>query len=580
MDKPILIAVLAIAVLLVFGIVTRSPEPPAAQKLAPLDSGQFVITQGDKTLGTEDYSLLYGKGTGYMLLSQVSLTAGQAQETLAQQYQLGPDFGLVFYQVGIQVQSESVIASAQPQEGGIHLVLQRGGQTTSADVAQTKNALVLDNNLTSPYVLLLLAAESGAIDRDFTALIPQIPRSLPAHLDGPNTETFTSGSDTYEGRVYTLQVGDASMTLLAYKGHLVALFYPARGVEAVNVDLFPKGISLAPTTSSSDDLMAGAVNQEITFVSGAVTLSGTLTLPEDATGPVPGVLLLAGSGPVDRNENAPGEKTDILNTLAGALARAGIGSLRYDKRGIGESGGSYATSSMDDLVSDAQAALSTLKNTPGINADRIFVLGHSEGGILGPILAANDPSIGGLILLAAPAHPLDWIIRGQVERLAQAAGLSDAQVQAALAQEDQYLAFVRGSHGNWSDYTFDELKAAMPWLTEALYAQYQATPLSWLREHFAHNPLDTIRKVTCPVLIIQGEKDFQVPASEADLLAAALRDAGNTGCTLDVLPDLNHLMRTHPEQPNLSYRHLDAPVDSRVVQAVTQWVVSHRVLTE
>jgi len=580
MEKSILIAVLAIAVLLFFGIVTRTPETPAAQKLAPLDSGRFVITQGDTKLGTEDYSLLYGKGTGYMLLSQVGLTVGQGQETLAQQYQVTPDFGLIFYQVGIQVQSESVIASAQPEQGGIHLMMQQGGQTKSADVAQTKNALVLDNNLTSPYVLLLLAAQSGAIDRDFTALIPQIPRSLPAHLDGPNTETFTSGSDTYDGQVYTLQLGDASMTLLAYKGHLVALFFPARGVEAVNVDLFPKGVSLGPTSSSSDALLAGAVEREISFGSGAISLSGTLTLPEDATGPVPGVLLLAGSGPVDRNENATGEKTDILNTLAGALARAGIGSLRYDKRGIGKSGGSYETASMDELVSDAHAALSALKNAPGINPDRIFVLGHSEGGIIGPMLAAQDPSIAGLLLLAAPAHPLDWIIRGQLERVTRAAGFNDAQVQAALAQEDQYLAFVRQSHGNWSDYTFDELKQAMPWLTQEKLAQLAATSLSWLREHFAHNPLDTIRQVSCPVLILQGEKDFQVPSSEASLLANALRDAGNTGVTLDVLPNLNHLMRAHPEEPNLTYRHLDSPVDSRVVQAVTQWVVSHRVLAE
>ncbi len=579
MEKSILIAVLAIAVLLFFGLYSKTPEAPAAQKLAPLDSGHFVIQQGNTQLGAEDYTLLYGKGTGYMLLSQVTLAVGKTKETLAQQYQLTPDFGLVFYQVGIQVQSESVIASAQPEKGGIHLAMQQGGQTKSVDVPQTKNALVLDNNLTSPYVLLLLAAQSGAIDRDFTALIPQIPRSLPAHLNGPNTETFTSGSDTYEGRVYTLQLGDASMTLLAYKGHLVALFFPARGVQAVNIDLFPKGISLSPTASKSSDLMTGAVEKDITFQSGAITLSGTLTLPENATSSVPGVLLLAGSGPVDRNENAPGEKTDILNTLAGALARAGIGSLRYDKRGIGKSGGIFATASMDELVSDARAALSALSTAQGIDPSRLFVLGHSEGGIFGPMLAAQDKSLAGLILLAAPAHPLDWIIREQIERIDKASGLSDAQVQAALAQEDQYLAFVRGSQGNWADYTFDELKQAMPWLTQESYTQLAATSLSWLREEFAHNPLDTIRQVTCPVLVLQGEKDIQVPSSEAGLLASALKEAGNADVTLDVLPNLNHLMRYHPEEPNLTYRHLDAPVDPRVVQAVTQGVVAHSAKT-
>jgi pimeloyl-ACP methyl ester carboxylesterase len=575
MEKSILIAVLAIAVLLFFGFVGRTPQETAAQKLAPLDSGRFVIQQGDIRVGTEDYSLLYGKGTGYMLLSQVTLSVGKTQETLAAQYQLTPDFGLVFYQAGIQVQSESIIASAQPENGGIRLARQQGGQTKSVDVGQTKNALVLDNNLTSPYVLLLLAAESHAIDRDFTALIPQIPRSLPAHLDGPNTETFTSGSDTYDGQVYMLQLGDATMTLLAYKGHLVALFFPSRGVEAVNTDLFPKGVSLAKTTSKASDLLAGAVEKDVTFQSGAVTLAGTLTLPQNAAGPVPGVLLLAGSGPVDRNENAPGEKTDVLNTLAGALARAGIGSLRYDKRGIGKSGGTYGTESFEDLVADAQAAFETLSTEPGIDPSRLFVLGHSEGGIIGPMLAAKDSDVKGLVLLAAPAHPLDWIIREQVEAIDTSAGMTQAQIQAALAGEDQYLAFVRGSHGNWSDYTFDELKQAMPWLTQEKATQLAATSLTWLRQEFAHNPLETIRQVTCPVLILQGEKDIQVPSSEAGLLASALKEAGNTSVTTDVLPDLNHLMRHQTEAPNLTYRHLDEPVDPRVVQAVTQWIADH-----
>ncbi|HHR85749.1 MAG TPA: alpha/beta fold hydrolase, partial [Candidatus Acetothermia bacterium] len=252
-------------------------------------------------------------------------------------------------------------------------------------------------------------------------------------------------------------------------------------------------------------------------------------------------------------------KTNVFRQLAVALAKAGIGSLRYDKRGVGRSEGVFANVSMDDLVADARAALSTLRSSSGIDPTRVFLLGHSEGGILAPIIAADNNDLGGIVLLAAPAHSLDWIIRKQIEQTNRDMGKSDDEVQMALAQEDQYLDFVRNSSGDWSDYTFDQLKEAMPWLTQEKYIQIKMLSLSWLRQHFHHDPIETTKKVRCPVLIVQGEKDYQVPSSEADLLATTLKEAGNAEVTVDLIPDLNHLMRYHPEQPNLTYRHLDEP---------------------
>ena len=113
----------------------------------------------------------------------------------------------------------------------------------------------------------------------------------------------------------------------------------------------------------------------------------------------------------------------------------------------------------------------------------------------------------------------------------------------------------------------------MPWLTEEAAIQLKSTPLSleWLREHYLDEPADMIRVVGVPVLLINGEKDAQVPASEAGLLDELLREGGNEDVAAVVLPDLNHLLRHHPEEPNLVYRHLDEPVDPRVIDAVTEW---------
>ena len=456
---------------------------------------------------------------------------------------------------------------------GLHMETRVGTAQQQADVPG-KHVVILDNNLISHYVVLFLGLQAGAIPSQFTAAVPQALLSLPAKLDDPVQITFTSADKSYDGQRYDLHLGDLVIIMLSYQGKLVGVINDAQGVNAYNAQAFPSGIAL-PGVPAPEATTEGAVEKNVTFTSGNLTLDGTLTLPAGATGPVPGVLFIAGSGPVDRDENAAGLKTDVFRQLAAALAKAGIGSLRYDKRGVGQSGGVFADVSMEDLVADARAALNTLESSAGIDPQRIFILGHSEGGIIAPMIAAGNSDLSGIVLLAAPAHSLDWIIRGQIERLNRDAGKTEEQVQAALAQEDQYLNFVRGSTGDWSNYTFDQLKKAMPWLTQQKYVQIKAFSLSWLRQHFHHDPIATIKKVTCPVLIIQGENDYQVPSGEANLLSSALSEAGNTDVTVDKLPDLNHLMRHHPEKPNLTYRHLDEPVDQRVLDAVTGWITSH-----
>ncbi len=569
MAKTILIALALIAgILAVMFLQPHRPEPvPSAQEL--LAMGQFVVEQNGNRIITEDYTLAYTESAGYILVSQARLEQGKVEATFAQQYQLNPDFSLSFYQLGVDIQSASQIVSAQPRGKGLRMEVRAGDQVRTHDVPDWTDTFILDNNLVTQYQLLIMAIEAERLDRDFTALVPQALLEIPAHLDGPNRVTFTSEGADYEGKLYTLRLGDLSIDLITYNARLAALFNPAQGTIAYDASLFPHGISYPGSAATAP--ARAAKEREVTFQSGGVTLAGTLALPA-GDGPFPAVLLIVGSGPVDRNEDMPGFNSDVTAQIAASLAKAGIASLRYDKRGVGKSGGEFKIASLTDFVSDARAALAFLRDQPALDPSRIFVLGHSEGGIIAPILAADDPTIAGLILLAAPAHSLDYIIRHQIEELNRAAGKSDEEVQSALKQEDQYLEFVRESHGQWSDYTFEQLKAAMPWLTQETLPQLTSLPLPWLREHFHHDPLETIKDVSCPVLIIQGEKDFQVPPGEADLLAGALRAAGNTDVTVDLFPDLNHLMRHHPEAPNLTYRHLDEPVDQRVLDAIVGWI--------
>ena len=573
MSKIILIVAAVIA-----GILAVMLLAPVHHATRPhqelLGMGKFVVNQNGATIITENYSLVYTPKDGYILISQAKVSAGNNKATLAQQYQLTPGFSLAFYQLAVETQSASQIVSAQPRGATLHLEVRAGKQVQTRDIPNRNTTFILDNNLVSQYQLLIMAARAEKLNRTFTAVVPQALLTLPAHLDGPDQIAFTSNGKPYSGKRYTLTLGDLSITIIMYNGHLAALFNPAQHVTAYDQTMFPHGVTYNAATSANRPATSSNAGREeaVTFTSGGVTLAGTLELPATGTGPFPAVLMIAGSGPVDRNENAPGLRTDILSQLAAAFATHGIASLRYDKRGVGQSGGDFKTASLDDFVADARAALAYLRGRAQVDPNHIFILGHSAGGIIGPMIAANDHKLAGLILLAAPAHPLDYIIRHQIEELNRAAGKTDAQVNAALAQEDQFLNFVRDSHGNWSDYTFAQLKTAMPWLTKDRLPQLTATSLAWLRENFHHDPLKTIAQVACPVLIIQGEKDFQVPATEATMLAQALHAAGNSDVTLDVLPNLNHLMRYQTEAPNLTYRHLDQPVDPRVIDAVTNWI--------
>ena len=577
LEKAVLIVFAIIGASFLYGLVTPTPitEPVLAQEEL-IEAGRFVVEQGGKQLLEESYTLFFAAEEGYMLISQTRAPTLGDSVTLAQQYQLDPGFTPIAYHVAVDASSGLQIASAQWSNLVVHMELLTSEGAQSANVLRTSNEIILDNNLISQYVLLILAMKAGEIERDFTAIVPQALSSFASHLDEPSVVEFTSGGKQYEGGLYRLHIGDLLVLMVIHGGRLAGLQIPQQAICAYNALLFPKGISLG-LEGTADVIPSGIEEHEVTFNSNGITLTGTLTLPAHAPKPVPAVLFVHGSGPVDRNENAPGLETNIFRDLARSLSQAGIASLRYDKRGTGESEGVFSDSSMNDLLADARIALSALQACDKIDRHSCFLIGHSEGGIVAPIIGSEGNDLAGIVIIAGAAHSLDVIIRGQVERLNRGSGMSENQLQTMLEQEDQYLSFVRRSTGEWSSYSFAELKKAMPWLTEEKYHEVTALSLTWLREHFQHDPLATIAQVSCPVLIIQGEKDLQIPAKEAKLLAAGLAGGGNSDVTLDIFPDLNHLLRYHPEEPNLLNRHLDSLIDLRVTTAITTWLLDHNV---
>jgi alpha-beta hydrolase superfamily lysophospholipase len=535
-----------------------------------VDAGHFVLERDGAVLLDETYTLLFHPVDGYMLLSQSVLTAGDQVVSLSQQTQYDRDFLPIFYHLAADTPSGPQIVSAQMGLAGLTMEVRVGSSSQAVEVPDAGDLALLDNNLIGQYAVLLMAIRSEAIDRKFTAAIPQALLSLPAKADGPNTVEFTSGGETFEGQQFDVQLGDTRIELIEFDGHLAGLFNRTQNTIGYDVSLFPEGIEIV---SEEEARVEGVDEREIAFASDGLTLYGTLALPAEGDGPFPAALFLHGSGPVDRDGNAAGLEMGAYRQLAHALARAGIASFRFDKRGVGESDGDSSLASRTDLLSDARAAFEGLQSQPEVDPTKCILIGHSEGAYLAPILAVEDETVAGIVLLSGAARSLDMITRWQVETLLRQRGVDGEALGAAMAQQDQYTAFVETSEGGWDDYTVEQMQEAMPWLTEEAALQLKATPLSlaWLREHYLDEPTETIGAVDAPVLIVNGEKDAQVPSSEAALLEEILAEGGNEDVAVIVLPDLNHLLRNHPEEPNLVYRHLDEPVDPRVLDAVTGW---------
>ena len=549
-------------------IETEEPEPDVDREL--VEACHFVLEREGAVLLDESYTLFFHPVDGYMLLSQSELTIGDQSISLSQQTQYDRDFLPIFYHLAADTPSGPQIVSAQMGVAGLTMEVRVGSLPETVEVPVAEDLAVLDNNLIGQYAVVLMAIRAEALDREFTAAVPQALLSLPARVDGPNSVVFRSADETFEGKRFDLHLGDTTVLLIEYDGRLAGLLNRTQDTIGYDVSLFPDGIEIELEEGRG---IEGGDEREVAFASDGLALYGTLALPSEGDGPFPAALFLHGSGPVDRNGNAPGLEMDAYRQLAHGLARAGIASFRFDKRGVGESEGESSLASRSDLLSDIRAAFEGLQSQPEIDPMRCVLIGHSEGAYLAPMLAVENETVAGIVLFAGAARALDAITRWQVETLLRQQGLEGDALDAALAQQDEYIAFVEGSEGELSDYTVDALRSELPWLTEEAATQLKSTPLSlsWLREHYTDEPADTIRAVTVPVLIVSGEKDAQVPASEAAMLEEILREGGNEDVTAVVLPDLNHLLRHHPEEPNLVYRHLDEPIDPRVLDTLVDW---------
>ena len=321
---------------------------------------------------------------------------------------------------------------------------------------------------------------------------------------------------------------------------------------------------------------------------GGHSLAGVLSIPE-GKGPFPGVILVSGSGPQDRDEQLLGHKPFLV--LGDHLTRKGIAVLRYDDRGVGKSTGDFAAGTSDDFADDALAAVTFLAGRPEINPKQVGIIGHSEGGLIAPMVAAASPVPTFIVLLAGPGMPGADLLVLQGRLISEASG---AKPEDAARNAEASRTIMQMFRDNKPD---DEIRAALLKILQAELAlepttkdkpaeertklanetatqQMMTMSSPWMRRFLQIDPTVALRKVKVPVLALNGEKDLQVPPKENLAgIASALKAAGNTSVTTKELPGHNHLFQTSKTGAPSEYADLEETFAPAALEAVTAWIL-------
>lgn len=509
---------------------------PATQQGGRETIAAYVFLVGDDTLGVERYTRTPSRLTGDVAL--------RGQPRLVYDVPVVGDtaFGpmsLVVYAPGASADAAPIQRAMITMMGDTALAeVIVNGSSRLQKIASQANALPMVNQSAAMFELAVARWQgAGRSTVHFPIFFTAGGQTLPATMTA-----VTSDSVEMEiGPQHSSMVVDSA-------GRVIRIHTPSQRLTIVRVTgEAARGISLAkPDYSAPADAPYRALEVTVPTPEGH-TLAGTLTLPIAASGRVPAVVTITGSGAQDRDEYiafVPGYRP--FRQVADTLGRRGIAVLRLDDRGYGGSGGDAATATTADFANDIRAAVAWLRERPEIDPARIALVGHSEGGMIAPMVAATDSSLAGIVIMAGPAKSLGEII--------------PYQIRYAVDHDTSFAPSARDSVYQAQKAMFDSTAARSPWMQFGL----------------PYDPLPTARQVSVPVLIMQGATDRQVTAEQADVLATAIRSGGNTDVTVHLLPEHNHLFLPDPDGNPAGYVRLAVSrLGPETLGPIADWLVAH-----
>lgn len=332
------------------------------------------------------------------------------------------------------------------------------------------------------------------------------------------------------------------------------------------------------------------VEREVQFasLSPGIRVAGALTIPP-GDGPHPAVVLISGSGAQDRDESIAGHRPFLV--LADHLTRRGYAVLRTDDRGIGASTGRILDASLEDLADDVHGALRFLRSQPMIDAGRVGLLGHSEGGYVAPLVASRDTAVRFLVLMAGPAVSGRSLLLAQHTALLRTAGESGQAVRVDSSMlhavfdvidrrpnAEDLGPMVDSAMVRWlRGLPTEDRRIALTKLQQRSAAQDSASialwSSTWFRSFYFHEPTHTLGAIRRPVLALFGERDLQVPAAQnVDAIRRLFTGSRAGWLSTGVLPSLNHLMQPSATGLLEEYRQIETTIAPVVLDTITSWL--------
>jgi pimeloyl-ACP methyl ester carboxylesterase len=384
------------------------------------------------------------------------------------------------------------------------------------------NSILLPNAFYSPYEALAAQLKNAASGSTLPAFILPIG-SVVLRVGDSTTEQIQTATRLITARKTRVTASSPGTTLDFTiwgdeNGRLLEMTAPAQGLDVARTDI--------ASVSSRHIAISRPNDEQIRIPAIGFTLAGTLSRPAAAaTTPRPAVILTAAAGPLDRDALTAG--IPILGQLAGALADAGFIVLRYDKRGVGQSGGRTEVASLGDFSDDQRAAVKFLASRKDVDNKRIAVVGHGEGGLVSLLSAAKEKRIAAVVLVATSGMSGADLVLAQQQRALGKSNLSDAEKQARIDMQKKINEAAITGKG------LDALTASVR--RQIDNAEFQSV--------LASDPAKLVANVKQPILIVQGERDTEVAPTNADRLETLAR-ARKQPAAVDVvkIPGVNHLM--------------------------------------
>lgn len=438
-------------------------------------------------------------------------------------------------------------------------LVQQGSTARNLTVSTEAGALVLANNFISHFELLLaLNPPQEGEKSTHHVFSPNVLRAGPISFQ----RIGDFETDTGDGIVSGVRLQDSlgEEIELSTQGRILSLEVKRAGIVFRRVDEpYEPFVLTAPERApeSREDLN----EVDVRIPRGDVQLAGTLSRRKDLEGRLPAVFFVSGSGAQDRNGFSSG--IDIgTHEVLDRLVREGFLVLRVDDRGTGESSARMTGASFDDLVADARACVDYLLTQKGTDPERVFVIGHSEGGVTAPLLAAQRPALAGIVLMAPSGRSIIDVLYEQNEAALRRVGELDEQALAETMVELRREMIRFCSEEELDPEELDEnFRAMLP-------------NRAWFQSHYRQDPIANIRAVRCPVLILHGELDFQVsPERDSRPLDRTLADAQHADHELHVFPGLDHLFKRAPgEVSEISDYFEDRRVDEGFLGVLVGWL--------